>query len=161
MVDWKDIKNYEGLYQISNIGEVKSLSRIKERILKPSADKRGYRFVILQKNCVTKCIKIHLLVWDAFGDSKRNGRILQVDHINNDKSDNRIENLQLLTNRENCSKSKLQSKKSSRFIGVSWSKQSKKWAAEIRVGKGRKRLGLFTCESSAGLAYQKALLCIV
>ncbi len=160
MSDWKDIKNYKKIYQVSNFGEVKSSARTKERILKAGIDKRGYRFVILQKNGTTKCVRVHLLVWDTFGDNKRNGRILQVDHINNDKTDNRIENLQLLTNRENCSKDKLQTKKSSRFVGVSWLKCAKKWSAEIRIGKDKKYLGLFNCESLAGLAYQKALLCI-
>ena len=103
---WKDIKGFEGLYRVSNLGRVKSLERfdalgrrVKERILKPLINHRGYYQVVLCKNSIVKAYKVHRLVWSAF-----NGQIpenLQVNHINEVKSDNRLSNLNLMTRKEN------------------------------------------------------------
>ena len=103
---WKDIPNYEGIYQASNLGRVKSLERIdalghrlKERILKPQINHRGYYQVVLYKNSKIKTYRINRLVWIAF-----NGQIpenMQVNHINEIKSDNRLSNLNLMTPKEN------------------------------------------------------------
>ena len=102
---WKDIPEYEG-YQASNLGRIKSLERIdalghkrKEKILKPSIDHKGYYRVCLYKNSIGKRYYVHRLVWIAF-----NGTIpedLQVNHINEIKSDNRLDNLNLMTAKEN------------------------------------------------------------
>ena len=101
---WKDIPNYEG-YQVSNLGRVKSLERIdargyrlKEKILKPKLV-RGYYQVCLFKQAIKKKYLVHRLVWSAFNGSIPEG--LQVNHINEIKSDNRLENLNLMTPKEN------------------------------------------------------------
>lgn len=99
---WKDIPNYEGLYQASNLGRVKSLERPyrrKEKILKLSISHRGYYIVALSKNSIVKTYRVHRLVWEAF-----NGQIpenMQVNHINEIKTDNRLSNLNLMTCKEN------------------------------------------------------------
>lgn len=102
---WKDIPNYEG-YQVSNLGRVKSLERIdalghrlKEKILKPQLDRYGYYHVILCKNSIQKFYLVHRLVWIAFNGTIPEG--LQVNHINEIKSDNRLSNLNLMTAKEN------------------------------------------------------------
>ena len=155
---WKPIEGYEGLYEISNYGEVKSFYGKKERILKYGIDSGGYSFVNLFKNGKVKTYQVSHLVWDHFGDRSRNGRKLQVDHINNNKQKNWIINLQLLTNRENTSKGYIQNGgTSSQYIGVSWSKCAKKWVAQILTDGKRKYLGLFKNEHQAHLAYQNAL----
>ena len=69
--EWKDIKNYEGLYQVSNWGRVKSLgngksNNSKEKILKPFKDAGGYLVVKLYKDGKTKCFKVHRLVAETF-----------------------------------------------------------------------------------------------
>jgi hypothetical protein len=162
---FKDIPNYEGLYQVSNLGNVKSLERIvtrpksgnyivKERILKHNKDGAGYYKLLLCKDGNKKGMKVHVLVAMAFLKHIPNGHKIQVDHINNDKLDNRVENLQLISSRENSSKDR---KGSSKYTGVSWNKQRNKWHSNIRIDGKNKHLGLFTDEYEANIAYQKAL----
>jgi hypothetical protein len=91
---WKDIKDFEGMYMISNLGNVKSLKRkcVKEdKILKPGKDRCGYFFVILNKDGKGQTCKIHRLVGIAFLDPVDSCK--SIDHINRIKTDNRVENL--------------------------------------------------------------------
>ena len=109
---WKDIKGYEGLYQISNLGRVKSLERtvaaksgskrtVRERILKPRTDKDDYLLVNLYEGSgKRKTFKVHRLVCEAFHDNPKNNP--EVNHINEDKSDNSACNLEWVTAKENC-----------------------------------------------------------
>ena len=87
---WKDIKDYEGLYQVSNLGRVKRLISYhckKERILTPVTQKSGYNVVSL----CGKIYLVHRLVAKAFIPNPHN--YPTVDHINRIKTDNRVENL--------------------------------------------------------------------
>lgn len=100
---WKDIKGYEGLYQVSNLGRIRSLPRIIEgKILKACTEHKrgGYQSIRLSKNSEMKCFKIHRLVAEAFIENPENK--LEVDHINTIKTDNRVENLRWTTHKENC-----------------------------------------------------------
>lgn len=99
---WKDILGYEGLYQVSNWGRVKSLNYNRtgnERILKPGLGNRGYYFVNLCKNGKQKSVHIHRLVAEAFLCKIPKG--LVVNHLNQNKQDNRLENLEIVTQKEN------------------------------------------------------------
>ena len=99
---WRDIPEYEGLYQVSNLGRVKSLKRpygLKEKILKPRLNGRYYQ-VCLCKQSIQKKYYIHRLVYEAFNGQIPEG--LQVNHINEVKTDNRLSNLNLMTAKENC-----------------------------------------------------------
>lgn len=107
---WRDIEGYEGLYQISNLGRVKSLERkvnanfingkehiYKEKILNPFKEVRGYLKVRLCKNGTTKNFKVHRLVASAFlGKSN-----LTVNHIDENKQNNKLDNLEYMTNKDN------------------------------------------------------------
>lgn len=98
---WKDIPGYEGLYQVSNLGRVKSLGnryhRRKELILKPKLDKYGYYIVSLYKNSKPKMYGVHRLVMLSFVGWSN----LTVNHKNEIKIDNRIENLEYMSNKDN------------------------------------------------------------
>lgn len=107
---WKDIKNYEGLYQVSDLGNVRSLdhyaSNGKKNILylgknlKGTLDgKKQYLQVTLSKNDINKKALIHRLVAEAFIPNEDNKR--EVNHINGIKTDNRLNNLEWVTSKEN------------------------------------------------------------
>ena len=155
---WKDIPGYEGFYEVSNLGRVKSLGNDKtkkEKILKQNLDSTGYFIVGLRKDKKAKTIKVHQLVAMAFLNHIRCGHKLVVDHINDNQLDNRLENLQIITQRENTFKT--QGNYSSKYKGVSKSKLDKKWRALIYINGKLKHLGTFTNEFDAHLAYQNKL----
>lgn len=108
---WKDIKGYEGLYQVSNIGRVKSLERtvirkngrkqtIRERILKRSANQDGYLQIDLYDSYGKKRFAVHRLVCEAFHQNPKNKPC--VNHIDEDKTNNTASNLEWCTAKENC-----------------------------------------------------------
>jgi predicted P-loop ATPase len=165
---WKAIPTYEGFYEVSNIGNVRSLDRIvypngigrleKGICIKQRLDEKGYPKVYLSKNGVSKKIRVHQLVAMAFLGHVRDGSMkVLVDHINDIKNDNRVENLQFLNNRENVTKSLDRNKCSSKYIGVYWDKSRNKWTSGIKINGIKKHLGRFQNEYDAHLAYQKAL----
>lgn len=103
---WKDIDGYFGIYQISNLGRVKSIARYdtnghfhKERIFKPQMVGRGYLKVILVKDGIHKQKYIHRLVGISFVDGYKKG--LQINHKDEDKTNNRFDNLEWVTCKEN------------------------------------------------------------
>lgn len=105
---WKDIVDYEGYYQVSNLGRVRSLDRFvgketmqlkKGKIRQAAKDKYGYLSLILHKNGIAKNHFVHRLVAEAFIPNPDNKP--QVDHINTNKEDNRVENLRWSTCLEN------------------------------------------------------------
>lgn len=162
---WKAIQGYEGFYQISNLGKIKSLSRkilnnkgfyiSKERLLNPSINKDGYFAVCFCKNKKQSVKKVHQLLAMAFLNHTPNGYTLVVDHINCNTLDNRLENLQVITNRENLSKDK--KNKTSKYTGVSWDKSKNKWVSQIIINSKHNFLGRFNTEEEASEAYQNKL----
>lgn len=102
MEEWRDIEGYEGKYQISNLDNVKSLNYCntkKAKNLKHIKDKDGYLLVCLSKNGSKKLFKVHRLVAEAFLDNPNN--FPQVNHKNEVKTDNRVENLEWTTREKN------------------------------------------------------------
>lgn len=103
IIKWKDVPGYEGLYQVSEEGQVRSLPRngtvnyIKDKA--QMTDKDGYKVVKLRKNNKPKMVKVHRLVALAFIERIDKKNI--VDHINGLRSDNRVDNLRWVTAREN------------------------------------------------------------
>lgn len=152
---WKKIKDYPD-YEVSNLGKVKSLKYEKERILKPGTDSNDYYIVRLSKKCVQKTRFVHHLVAEAFLNHNDFGKVLVINHINFIRNDNRVENLEIVTSRENGNRKHIKS--TSVYVGVHWYKKSKKWQAQIRIKGKLKHLGLFVNEIDAHNAYQNKLL---
>jgi hypothetical protein len=101
---WKPIIGFEGIYEVSSLGRVKSFRNPKERILRPTKNGRGYMKVILYKSDTKKQITVHQLVSIAFLNHVPNGNKLVIDHINDNKTDNRLDNLQVVTQSFNLKK---------------------------------------------------------
>jgi hypothetical protein len=153
---YKDVIDYEGIYQVSNLGNVKSMKFNKEKILKPSKDSKGYLSINLSVNGVFKMRNIHQLVAESFLNHKRCGYRLVVNHLDFNKTNNNVSNLEIVSARENCNKKHLKS--TSQYTGVHWSKNSNKWISRITINGKNKHLGSFNDELRAVYAYQKELL---
>lgn len=95
--EWRDIVDYEGLYQVSNLGRVRSL--ITNKILKQQKDKNGYLFVGIRKNGKRKFKKIHRLVAEAFLDNPNN--LPEVNHKDENKTNNVVSNLEYCDHKYN------------------------------------------------------------
>lgn len=132
---WKEIKDYEGYYAVSNLGNVKSLERESwngkvfwkqsEKLLKQNNDGK-YLGVTLSKNNKIKRIRVHQLVAQAFLDKPNLIGRIEIDHIDGNKLNNNIDNLQYLTQRENTIKG-IKRKKTSKYTGVIWHKYHNRW----------------------------------
>ena len=101
---WKDIPDYENYYQVSNLGRIRSLDRfyngrtLKGKILKLSPNLYGYLRFTAKKDNITKTLHVHRIVLLTFNPISENK---QVNHINGDKTNNNLENLEWCTDSEN------------------------------------------------------------
>lgn len=161
---WKDIPNYEGIYKVSSLGSIKSLERfrfgnkgamtiVNSRTLATSINRNGYVTVCLSKNSKKKTRTIHQLVAMAFLNHKPNGHKIVVDHINNIRTDNRLENLQLITQRENTSRNKTSKCK---YTGVSLD-YNNKFKCSITINGKVKYLGRYNNGKIANAVYMYEL----
>jgi hypothetical protein len=96
---WKDVLGYEGIYQVSNLGNVKSLKFNKQKILSKCLNPNGYYTVTLSKKGQTKNMLVHRLVCISFIENEDNKP--QVNHIDYDKKNNNVDNLEWVTQEEN------------------------------------------------------------
>jgi len=99
---WRDIPEYEGLYQVSNLGRVKNLNNFhtkEEKILKPMLHPKGYLRIALFKNRKPKFIFVHRLVATCFINNPENKNY--INHIDCNKQNNMVENLEWVTTQEN------------------------------------------------------------
>lgn len=120
--EWRDVKGYEGIYQVSNFGSVKSLDRviiqrkskngtqkrrIKGKILTPTDNGNGYKLVGLRRECNGRYVKnnhyVHRIVAESFIGHIPSGMV--INHIDYNRSNNRVSNLEIVTQSENVSHS--------------------------------------------------------
>lgn len=95
---WKNIENYPD-YMVSNLGRIKSFKYVREKILKNRIDNKGYYRVELSMYGNNKTFKVHRLVYFTFNPNA--DKSLEINHINEDKGDNRLENLEICTHQYN------------------------------------------------------------
>ena len=119
--------------------------------MKPTINK-GYLISCLTKNKKNKQYLIHRLLAIQFIDNPNDYPL--VDHIDNNKLNNDLENLRWISHSGNCRNKKPTG--SSKYLGVCWDKHSKKWKAQINIDGKLKNLGYFDNEEDASLVYQKA-----
>ena len=169
--EFRDVLGYEGIYQVSNLGNVKSLARVidrgdsyrtlQEKILKPGligVVGNRYYAVILYINGYMKSHHIHQLVAQAFIDQNYISNGLVVNHRDGNPLNNNLENLEIVTYRINTSTEKCKNRiVTSTLTGVSWNKSYSKWQSHIRIERKTFYLGYFTDEIEAGEIYQRAL----
>jgi len=158
-----DIKGYEWLYKINKRGEILSCEKIrplsfgkprvyKEKLLKARVWGNGYRAVVLYKEKKAKVHTIHRLLATHYIDNENNKPY--VNHIDGDRLNNKLENLEWVTPKENSLKTNF-SRGSSKYRGVSLNKQTEKWCAFIQIDGKNKNLGSFDNEKDAYEVYIK------
>lgn len=159
---YRDIPGFESLYQVSNLGNVKSLKfngGSKEKILKTTFDHSGYKKLALCKNKKRSMRTVHQLVAMAFLNHVPCSLKLVVDHIDGDRENNTVSNLRIVTNRTNTNQKHIKS--TSKYTGVSWKVKNKKWEAKIKISGKSKYLGIYENELDAHKAYELALSKII
>jgi len=149
---WKDVIDFEGLYQISSRGKLKSCR--KGIIMKLFIGKSGYHEVQLYKGGKRFKKTAHQLVAESFLDKDYVKRGLVADHKDNNPSNNNVSNLQLITQRKNCSKDK---KSVSGLVGAKWDCRVQKWAGSIFIEKKHYHLGFFKDAQKAKNERDRAL----
>jgi len=157
---WKDIPTFEGLYKCSNFGNILSLGNNKakkDKILKPCGT--NYLSVNLTKNKIRKSYCIHILVAMSFLDYIVNKRTTVINHIDGNKLNNYLDNLEIVSNRYNVSDGYVRTNTSSQYTGVCWVETRKKWLSNIwdSVLKRKIFLGYFICELHAAYVYNQYL----
>jgi len=141
----KDINGYEGLYAVDENGSVWSYR--KKDWLSPGPSGRGYHQINLCKDGKIETYLVHRLVAQAFLDDYSED--LQVDHIDGNKLNNKLENLRMVTGQKNQ-----WNRRGAK--GYCWNKRAEKWMARIALNSKNKYLGSFDTEAEAREAYLEA-----
>jgi hypothetical protein len=127
---WHKIDGYN-FYEVSSKGRVRNIQT--QHILKPCINRNGYYTVRLSRNGKGKIIRLHRLVAFAYLDNPLSKPF--VDHINNDKLNNNVNNLRWAPNQENQFNATISCKNSSGVKGIGFHKRDKRWYAQIMFNK--------------------------
>ena len=169
------VKGFEGFYECSNFGNIRSLDRIivyknggkrlhKGRVLsRNNVTQDGHVNCVLYKNGSRKDTKAHIPIFYSFNPEKYPIKGYEIDHIDDDPANNRPENLQQITYRQNSQKRSMRYKKSSKFIGVTFDKTrpNQPWIAQITKGKKHIFIGRYKTEELADSAFKKMEMCFL
>ena len=146
--EWRTVYKYPN-YDVSNMGRVMKMNTGK--LLKNTTGINGYSMVGLVNYNGKKVFSIHRLVCNEFIENPDNKP--SVDHIDNDRSNNHVENLRWATAQENGMNRTCHQPHSSKYKGVGWHKSISKWRAQIRFNYKSIHIGSFYDEKYAGRAY--------
>ncbi|QHB38726.1 endonuclease [Flavobacterium phage vB_FspS_tooticki9-1] len=150
---WLQVFGFDD-YQISNYGNVKSLKNGKEKILKAVENGRGYLSVCLRKDKIAYTKRVHVLVCESFLNHFGNGTTEKsIDHIDNNKLNNKLSNLQIISHRENIVKSV---KNKTGLTGAK--KHGEKYCSYITINNKYKHLGVFKTALEAHNRYKQEVL---
>lgn len=156
---WKDIPDYEGLYQVSDLGRVKSIERfsqakfkrtLQEKIIKTPSNSNGYATLGLFKDNCRKTLTVHRIMGMAFLGLTKD-TIGVCDHIDNNRQNNELSNLQIISSRLNCKKD---AKNKTNYNGVK--KYGDKFCANIKLNRKNLYLGIFDSPVEAHKKYEEA-----
>ena len=150
---WKDIKGYEGLYQVSNFGRIKRVTT--GRILKGRKNKGDYLIVELSKNNIASGKTIHRLVAQAFIPNPENKP--QVNHIDEDKTNNMVSNLEWMTAKENNNHGTRNERAGK---AISKSNSIPIIATNLKTGDSTEFYGISECARQLGLYNQNICKCL-
>lgn len=172
---WKEVKDYEGYYEVSNFGKVRRC--FTEKALKEQISNRGYCLVCLCRDNIKKTISVHKIVANAFIENPENKNT--VNHIDFDKLNNHVSNLEWMTTKENINhahdngvykssdlrkrsvkrKHKDNSKCTSNNVGISYRSKGNyhRYVARIHYNGKRIHLGSYKNELDAVNAYQQKI----
>jgi hypothetical protein len=147
---WKQIENYE-TYSVSTFGNVRNNKTGK--ILKGNKIcKSGHLQIRLINGSIRSCLQIHRLVALAFISNPENKE--QVDHIDNNPTNNNLTNLRWATHQENCRNQQIATNNTSGVKGVFFNKQTQKWGVQINCNKIRTYLGSYNTIEEATIVRQ-------
>lgn len=154
---FKDIPGYEGLYQVSNLGNVLSLRYNRKRLLKSRINMHGYYVIDLSVYKDPKTWQIHQLVAICFLGHKPNGYKAVVNHINLNKKDNNVNNLEIISQRQNTNRQHMNDY--CKTLGLSYNRSRNKLQCKIVINSFQVHLGYFTLEEEeiGGIYYKIAL----
>ena len=107
---WRDVDGYDGMYQVSDLGRVRSLKFGKVRVLRPQKDNGGYLSVHFYKDSIAKYFLVHRLVAQAFIPNSDESKT-QINHRNEDKTENKVSNLEWCTPKYNANYNDVQFRK--------------------------------------------------
>lgn len=156
---WKDIPGYEGLYRLNINGQIESCNKMMYKTLSPkklvklSKNKSGYIFVNLSKRNIKQMFQIQKLMALTFAGGVPHGKV--VDHIDADKTNNNINNLQFITQRENAVKELLLK---NGYVDIYQRKDNNKWRARLQLSHKRLSIGNYDTINEALLEYDKACI---
>ena len=162
--EWRNIPGYENKYHVSNLGRVKSFNYLKKgtpKILKLKISKKDRVSITLCKKRKHDFKDVSVVVAMAFLNHVPCGYKLVVDHINDNPLDNRLSNLQIITQRQNAIKYWLKINREDKKIGAVFCKKQNAWLSSIHFKGRRVYLGCFKTQTEASEYYESALKSII
>lgn len=151
--EWRDVPGYEGLYQASNMGNIRNDKT--GAVLRLGLCTEGYHKVTLGYRNSRKTVRAHILVMMSFNVTRPSG--MDIDHIDGNKTNNRLENLEYVTRRVNIQRHHSRTRSTSSYMGVRWCKSKSTWGSKIGYNGSRYHLMYSRTEGNCGKIYEMAV----